>query len=93
MSHLKTKHSKKYEEVRQKTEERKQICKQTSSNQRKFQLASQATLPGIAAKKAKLESSSVLKKITRKVAGMIIHDFQPYSFVEDKGFKGLMQQL
>ena len=24
---------------------------------------------------------------------MMIHDFQPYSFVEDKGFKELMQQL
>ena len=24
---------------------------------------------------------------------MMIHDFQPYSFVDDKGFKELMQQL
>ena len=24
---------------------------------------------------------------------MMIHDFQPYSFVEDRGFSGLMQQL
>jgi len=79
---------KKYEEVRQKTEERKQSCKQASSNKRKSQLESQTTLTGIAAKKAKLEPSNVLyKKITRKVAGMIIHDFQPYCFVEDKGFK------
>jgi len=51
-------------------------------------------LTGIAAKKAKLEPSSVLyKKITRKDVGMIIQDFQPYSFVEDKGFKDLMQHL
>jgi len=24
---------------------------------------------------------------------MMIHDFEPYSFVEDRGFSGLMQQL
>ena len=52
MSHLKTKHLKKYEEVRQKTEERKRSCKQASSNKRKSQLESQTTLTGIAAKKA-----------------------------------------
>jgi len=36
-------------------------------------------------KKAKLETSSSRdKKITEKIAGMLIHDFQPFSFVEDK---------
>ena len=69
----------------------KQSSNQSSVVKKKH---SQPTLPGIAAKKAKLESSSTLyKKITRKIAGMMIHDFQPYSFVEDKGFSELMQQL
>jgi len=51
----------------------------------------QQSLPGIAAKKAKLDSSSTLhKKITR---GIAVHDFQPYSFVEDRRFSEFMQQL
>jgi len=54
----------------------------------------QQSLPGIAAKKAKLDSSSTLhKKIKRGIAGMMIHDFQPHLFVEDRGFSELMQQL
>ena len=45
-------------------------------------------------KKAKLEiSSSRHKKITEKIAGVLIHDFQSFSFAEDKGFKELMQEL
>lgn len=44
MSHLKATHLKKYKEARQKTVERRQNYKQTSSNQRKSQLASQVTL-------------------------------------------------
>ena len=48
----------------------------------------------IAKKKTKLEtSSSRHKKITEKIAGVLIHDFQPYSFVEDRGFKELMEEL
>ena len=48
----------------------------------------------IAKKKTKLEtSSSRHKKIIEKIAGVLIHDFQPYSFVEDRGFKELMEEL
>jgi len=48
-------------------------------------------LTGITTKKAKLEMSSVRhRKITQKLAGMIIHEFQPF---EDKGFKELMEHL
>ena len=93
MSHLKTRHSKIYEEVRQKTDE-KHKSKQPSSQSRVLKRHMKQSLPGIAAKKAKLDSSSTLhKKITRGIAGMMIHDFQPYSFVEDRGFSELMQQL
>ena len=95
MSHLKTKHPKKYEEVRQKTEEkqklkeRKRSGKQaTKSSNNQAPQKSQTTLTGIAAKRAKLETSSTLhKKITRSIAGMMILHFQPYSLVCDKGFK------
>ena len=95
-SHLKTKHSKIYEEVRQKTDEK---CKSKLQTNRSCQSRvlirhTQQSLPGIAAKKAKLNSSSTLhKKITRGIAGIMIHDFQPYSFVEDRGFSELMHQL
>ena len=48
----------------------------------------------IAKKKTKLQTSnSRHKKITEKIAGVLIHDFQPYSFVEDRGFKELMEEL
>ena len=101
MSHLKTKHPKKYEEVRQKTEEKQKLKERKRSNKQATKSSnnqapqkSQTTLTGIAAKRAKLETSSTLhKKITRSIAGMMIHDFQPYSLVCDRGFKGLMQQL
>ena len=99
MSHLKTKHPKKYEEDRRlrktEVEERKQSDKQaTKSSNNQAPQKSQTTLTGIAAKRAKLETSSTLyKKITRSIAGMMIHDFQPYSLVCDKGFNGLMQQV
>ena len=93
MSHLKSRHSKIYEEVRRKTDEKRK-SKQPSSQSRVLKRHTQQSLPGIAAKKAKLDSSSTLhKKITRGIAGMMIHDFQPYSFVEDRGFSELMQQL
>ncbi|XP_065895780.1 zinc finger BED domain-containing protein 4-like [Dysidea avara] len=93
MSHLKTKHSKIYEEVRRKTDE-KYKSKQSSSQSSVLKRHAQQSLPGMAAKKTKLDSNSALhKKITRGIAGMMIHDFQPYSFVEDRGFSELMQQL
>ena len=93
MSHLKTRHSKIYDKVRWKTDEKRK-SKQPSSQSRVLKTHTQQSLSGIAAKKAKLDSSSTLhKKITRGIAGMIIHDFQPYSFVEDRGFSELMQQL
>ena len=48
----------------------------------------------IAKKNTKLEtSSSRYKKITEKITGGLIHDFQPYSFVEDRGFKEQMEEL
>ena len=84
MSHLKTKHSKIYEEVRRKTDEKRKSKLQTdrSCQSRVLKRHTQQSLPGIAPKKAKLNSSSTLhKKITRGIAGMMIHDFQPYSFV------------
>ena len=88
MSHLRTKHSKIYKEVRQKTDERKRLAEKHNSTKQ------QSTLLGMAARKAKLDSSSILhKKITKGIAGMMIHDFQPYSFVEDRWFIELMQQL
>jgi len=82
-----------YEEVRWKTEEKRK-SKQPSSQSRLLKIDMQQSLSGIAAKKVKLDSSSTLhKKITRGIAGMMIHDFQPYLFVEDRGFSELMQQL
>ena len=53
-----------------------------------------ATLTMMAKKKMKLEtSSSRHKRITKKIAGVLTHDFQPYSFVEDRGFKELKEEL
>ena len=78
MSHLKTKHSKIYEEVRRKTDEKRKSKLQTdqSCQSRVLKRHTQQSLPGIATKKAKLISSSTLhKKITRGIAGMMIHDF------------------
>ena len=93
MSHLRTKHPKIHEEIRQKMDKEKRIHK-LSTQLKKLNTKDQATLPGMAASKAKLDSSSTLhKKVTRGIAGMMIHDFQPYSLVEDKGFIKLMQQL
>ena len=93
ISHLKTTHSNIYEEVRRKTDE-KHKSKQSSSHSRVLKRHTQQSLPGIAAKKAKLDSSSTLhKKITRGIAGTMVHYFQPHSFVEDRGFSELMQQL
>ncbi|XP_065895778.1 zinc finger BED domain-containing protein 4-like [Dysidea avara] len=69
MSHLKTKHSKIYEEVRRKTDE-KHKSKQSSSQSSVLKRHAQQSLPGMAAKKTKLDSNSVLhKKITRGIAG------------------------
>ena len=50
MSQLRTKHPKIHEEMRQKTDEKKSICKQ-SNQAKKFNDKQQATLPGIAASK------------------------------------------
>ena len=48
----------------------------------------------MAKKKLKLKTSSIRhKKITEKIAGVLVHDFQPFSFVEDRGFKELMEEL
>ena len=48
----------------------------------------------MAKKKLKLETSSIRhKKITEKIAGVLVHDFQPFSFVENRGFKELMEEL
>ena len=97
LSYLKTTHSNKYFEVKQKVEEeqkkRTKSTKQRSSKTSQ-QNPSQATLTGIATSKAKLDTSSVrYRRITQKIAGMMIHDFQPFAFVEDKGFTELMEQL
>ena len=91
MSHLSIKHPRKHADVKQKAEEEK---KHNAKRPRKRDDSQQATLTMIAKKKAKLEtSSSRHKKITKKIAGVLIHDFQPFSFVEDKGFKELMKEL
>ena len=58
MSHQRTKHPKVYEVARQKTDEKKSIRKQTSQATTKPQI----TLPGMAARKAKLDSNSTLHK-------------------------------
>ena len=92
MSHLRSRHPKIHEVVRQKTDKNK--CKQASQAKKKSVYTQQwTTLPGIAARKEKLDTNSTLHKITRGIAGMMIHDFQPYPFVEDRGFTKLMQQL
>ena len=58
MSHLKTKHSK---EVRRKTDEKRK-SKQSSSQSSVLKRHAQQSLPGMAAKKAKLDSNSTLHK-------------------------------
>jgi len=89
LSYLKTTHSNKYFEVKHNAEEEKKKKKQTvqRSSKTSKQNPSQATLTDIVTSKTKL------RKITQKVAGMMIHDFQPFSFVEDRSFKELMEQL
>ena len=88
MSHLKIKHSNKYADVKKKAE-KKQTAKRHLEHD-----SHQITLKTIGKKKTKLEtSSSRHNKITEKIAGVLIHDFQPYSFVEDRGFKELMYEL
>ena len=90
LSHLKIKHLNKYADVEKRAEEEK---KQTAKRPLEHDWY-QITLKMIAKKKTKLEtSSSRHKKITKKIAGVLIHDFQPYSFVEDRGFKELMEEL
>ena len=72
---------------------RKKSTKQRSSKTSQ-QNPSRATLTGIATSKAKLDTSNVrYRRITQKIAGMMIHDFQPFAFVEDRVFKELTEQL
>ena len=61
MSHLKKKHSKIYEEVRRKTVEKRK-SKQSISQSSVLKRHAQQSLPGMAAKKAKLDSNSTLHK-------------------------------
>ena len=61
MSHLKTKHSKIYEEVRRKTDEKRK-SKQSSSQSSVLKRHAQQSLPCMAAKKAKLDNNSTLHK-------------------------------
>ena len=90
LSHLNIKHPNKYADVKKKTEEEK---KRNAKRPRERDLH-QVTFKMMAKKKAKLETSSGrYKKITEKIAGVLIHDFQPFSFVEDRGFKKLMEEL
>ena len=92
MSHSSVKHPKKHGDVKQEAEEEK---KQNVNRLREsHDNSQQATLTMMAKKKMKLEtSSSKHKRITKKIAGVLIHDFQPYSFVENRGFKELMEEL
>jgi len=54
-----------------------------------LKIHTQQSLPGIAAKKSQAEQQQFLT--IRGIAGMMIHDFQPYLFFEDRGFSELMQ--
>ena len=72
-----------------KAEEKKRIAKRPLDRK-----LNQINFKMVAKKKTKLEtSSSGHKKITEKIAVVLIHDFQPYSFVEDRGFKEPMEEL
>ena len=86
LSHLKIKHPNKYADVKKRAEEEKKRAAKRPLEHDSHQI----TLKTIAKKKTKLEtSSSRHKKITEKIAGVLIHDFQPYSFVENREFKEL----
>ena len=57
-------------------------------------IRNQITLKKMAKKKVKRETNSIRhKKITKQIAGVLVHDFQHFSFVEDRGFKELMEEL
>ena len=90
LSHLNIKHPNKYADVKKKTEEEK---KRNAKRPYEHDLH-QVTFKMLAKKKEKLEtSSSRYKKITDKITGVLIHDFQPFSFIKDRGFKKLMEEL
>ena len=66
--------------MRHKTDEKKHVRKQ-SIQAKKLNNKQQTTPIWFGCKKAKLDSSSTLhKKIMGGLAGMMIHDFQPYNF-------------
>ena len=93
LSHLTTTHSNKYFEVKHKAEEEKKKKKRTLQKSSKTSKQNR-TLTDIVTSKTKLDTSCArYRKITQKVAGVMIHEFQPFSFVEDKGFKELKEQL
>ena len=78
MSHLCNMHPKKYAEIKQKIEEEKRKSAKRTCN---VDRAEQAMLSTMSKKKTKLETSSRRhKRIAEKIAGVLIHDFQPFSF-------------
>jgi len=69
MSHLRARHPKIHEVARQKMDEKK-LEQASQAKKKSVNTQQQTTLPGIAARKEKLDSNSALhKKITRGIAG------------------------